>query len=148
MLSGAFFHARRNGDFGLDSTQLLTTLLRLGFHRAQRLPQSSEKISRGGAMQCNKSNLKAAISVNKPRLLRQISDDSSVLEVDEKKRGLLHLTWYFVGKENEASVACYRGQLIAVQVIPHDANCMMSVRKISGAAGSAHATAVEKLICD
>jgi hypothetical protein len=102
----------------------------------------------GGAGHCSKQTLKSAAVAISPKLLPGATADTGVIEIEKNPQGLRRLAWNFHGGGHEtASVACYRGNPIAVQVLPSDARCQMSIRK--RAPGMAEpAFVVEKLICE
>jgi hypothetical protein len=110
--------------------------------------ETGGKSPQASTARCAKAELRTAVSANKPRLISEGSGETGILEVEEKNRGLQRLTWNFFSHGSDASVACYHGRVIAVQIIPKEARCLMSVRKKTGAERNSPAVAVEKLLCE
>lgn len=97
---------------------------------------------------CNKSSLHFEISASAPKLLTETSDNTGIIEVRGKNRAPQRLAWHFDGHQDKTSIACYRGQLIALQVMPTAARCLISIRKNTQQGVGFPAQAVNKLLCD
>ena len=110
--------------------------------------QNSEKTSQASATPCSLPSQASTIKAYKPRLLPGNSENASALEVEDKKNTTRRFTWNFVASDGDASVACFGGKMIALQIMPADVRCLLSVRNVTTPDRNLPTSAVEKLICE
>lgn len=110
--------------------------------------QAPGETSAGSTNPCQKSSAHAEISASALKLLPEILEGTGIIQVREKGRAPRRLAWNFDGFQPKASIACYRARLIAVQVMPPGAHCLISITKNTQHAAGLPAQGVDKLLCD
>ena len=111
-------------------------------------PQSGEQNARSSDTDCSLSASTPAFRVHKPRLLPAQANNTNILLIEDKNNTSMRFTWNLIASGSDASVACFRGRLIAPQIMPPNAHCLLSVRKNTTPKYDLPASDVEKLICE
>jgi hypothetical protein len=115
---------------------------------APAFPQSGEQNARSSDTYCSLSASTPAFRVHKPMLLPAQANNTNILLIEDKNNTPMRFTWNLTANGSDASVACFRGRLIAPQIMPPDARCLLSVRKKTTPKRDLPASDAEKLICE
>ena len=115
---------------------------------APAFPQSGEQNALPSDPECSLSASTPAFRVHKLKLLLVDANNTGILLLKDKNDRIFRFTWNLIANGNDPSVACFRGRLIALHIMPPDARCLLSVRKKTTPKRDLPASDAEKLICE